>query len=225
MKNAKKILALLLCAVLLVCATIAGTVAYLQAQTATVTNTFTVGKVSLGEDDDDDGKIDDGLNEALVNEYGEKLNDEGGVFKDGDTLAERVTKNTYKLIPGHEYTKDPTIHIVGESEPCYLFVEIHNGIAAIEDGTTIAQQMAANDWEVLDPTKGIYYLNHTTAKVEENNTLDVPVFAKFKLKTDANVAAYANESITVIAYAVQADGFTSAADAWGKTFGATTKNP
>lgn len=224
MKNAKKILALLLCAVLLVCATIAGTVAYLQAQTETVTNTFTVGKVNLGEDDDKDGKIDDGLNEALVNEYGEKLNAQGGVFKAGDTLAERVTENTYKLIPGHEYTKDPTIHIVGESEPCYLFVEIHNGIAAIEDGTTIAQQMAANNWVVLDSTKGIYYLNYTTAKVEENNTLDVPVFAKFKLKTDANVAEYADKSITVIAYAVQADGFTSAADAWGKTFGATT-NP
>lgn len=40
MKKAKKILALLLCAVLLVCATVAGTLAYLEAKTSTVTNTF-----------------------------------------------------------------------------------------------------------------------------------------------------------------------------------------
>lgn len=40
MKKAKKILALLLCAVLLVCATVAGTLAFLKANTTTVTNTF-----------------------------------------------------------------------------------------------------------------------------------------------------------------------------------------
>ena len=47
MKKAKKILALLLCAVLLVGATIAGTVAYLTDEKAVV-NTFTVGeKISM----------------------------------------------------------------------------------------------------------------------------------------------------------------------------------
>ena len=46
MKNAKKVLLLALCAILLVGATIAGTVAYLTSQ-KTDTYTFTVGKVSI----------------------------------------------------------------------------------------------------------------------------------------------------------------------------------
>ena len=50
MKKAKKVLTLLLCAALLVGATITGTLAFLTQTTETVTNTFTVGKVQLGED-------------------------------------------------------------------------------------------------------------------------------------------------------------------------------
>ena len=49
MKKAKKILALLLCAVLLIGASVAGTLAYLTFQTNEVKNTFSVGKVNLGD--------------------------------------------------------------------------------------------------------------------------------------------------------------------------------
>ena len=63
MKKAKKVLVLLLCAVLLISASVAGTLAFLTSK-ATVTNTFTVGKVNLGED----GKA--GLDETKVDEYG-----------------------------------------------------------------------------------------------------------------------------------------------------------
>ena len=72
MSKTKKVLALLLCAVLLVGATITGTLAYLSQTTETVTNTFTVGKVSLGTDTDNDGLVEGGLDEAKVNEYGVK---------------------------------------------------------------------------------------------------------------------------------------------------------
>ena len=46
MKRTKQILSLALCAILLVSATVATTVAYLTSQDA-VTNTFTVGKVAI----------------------------------------------------------------------------------------------------------------------------------------------------------------------------------
>ena len=75
MKKAKKVLVLLLCAVLLVGASIAGTVAYLTDTDNVVENTFTVGKVVID------------LDEAKVNEYG---------VKDGDT---RVKANSYTLVP------------------------------------------------------------------------------------------------------------------------------
>ncbi len=225
MKNAKKIVALLLCAILLIGCSVVGTLAFLKAETKTVQNTFTVGKVSLGEEDED-GKVADGLNEAKVNEYGEKLNAAGEVAKEGDSLADRVLENTYKLIPNHTYVKDPTIHVASGSEPCYLFVKVENGIAAIEDktenGNTIAAQMEANGWKVLDAENGLYYLDHKvdTLNNAEGVATDVPVFASFKLAKDAKVADYASAKINITAYAVQADGFADAAAAWAASFGA-----
>lgn len=219
MNNAKKVLLLALCAILLVVASVAGTLAYLTQKTETVQNTFTVGKVSLGEDTNNDGVVEGGLDEAKVDAYGQKLNAAGEVWEEGDTLADRVTGNEYKLIPGHSYVKDPTIHVAAGSESCYLFVKVVNGIADIEDGTTIAHQMIANGWVELGSEEGIYYLNRTVSTVGETNATDVDVFGSFTIKTDADVAKYADAKIEVTAYAVQADGFADAAAAWAATFG------
>ena len=183
MKKGKKIVALLLCAVLLVGATIAGTLAYLTDKDS-VENTFTVGKVGLSMD------------EAKVTEYG---------VVDGDT---RVKSNTYKLIPGHEYVKDPTIYVDDNSEKCYVFVKVENGIAAIEGGTTIAAQMAANGWTELE--SGVYYKVVDASDKKQ----ELPVFATFTIKTDADLSTYEGDKVAVTAYAIQYDGFGSATAAW-----------
>ena len=94
MKTKSKALLLALCAVLLVAASVLGTMAYLTSQ-AEVTNTFTVGSVSIT------------LDEAPVDENGEA------------TTGTRVTENSYKLMPGHKYDKDPTIHVAANSEDCW----------------------------------------------------------------------------------------------------------
>ena len=201
MEKAKKIVALLLCAVLLIGATVAGTMAYLTSQ-ATVTNSFTVGKVVLGGG----GKA--GLDEAKVDEYGAAA-----------TPAERVTENTYKLIPGHTYIKDPTVHVGANSEACWLFVKIDNGIADIEAATTtgedpytkIADQITTtNGWTKLNGETNVYYKE--AAKTGENGA-DYTVFENFRLATDADVSNYANAKITVTAYAIQKDGLTET-EAW-----------
>ena len=105
MKTARKVLILALCAVLLVSATIMGTMAYLTSQ-AEVVNTFTVGSVAITLDE-----------------------------TDVDGNAGRDTANAYKLLPGHTYTKDPIIRVASTSEDCYLFVEGVDGIKAIEADT------------------------------------------------------------------------------------------
>lgn len=200
MKKAKEIVALLLCAVLLIGASVAGTLAYLTSK-ATVTNSFTVGKVVLGED----GKA--GLDEAKVDEYGVAV-----------TPAARVTENTYKLIPGHTYTKDPTVHVGANSEACWLFVKVENGIANIEAATTtgedpytnIAGQIVAKGWTKLDGETNIYYKE--AAKTGDTGA-DYIVFGNFRLATNAAVSDYASEKITVTAYAIQKDGL-SVAEAW-----------
>ncbi|MBQ2856810.1 MAG: hypothetical protein IJE78_06760 [Bacteroidaceae bacterium] len=191
MKTKSKALLLALCAVLLVAASVLGTMAYLTSR-AEVTNTFTVGSVSIT------------LDEAPVDANGK------------ETTGARVTTNSYKLMPGHEYDKDPTIHVAQNSEDCWLFVQITDEIAAIQDADTIATQMAANGWTLVDADANVYAHN-AIAKAGNN----VVVFESFKIKGDVKndaLAAYANKTINVIAYAVQADGFDTAAAAWTAAF-------
>lgn len=204
MKKSKAIL-MVVCAMLLVAASVMGTLAYLTS-TASVTNTFTVGKVAIT------------LDEAPVDADGQK------------TTGARVSANTYHLLPGHEYDKDPTIHVDEKSEDCYLFVKVENGIAAIEDSTnTIAAQMAANGWTAVDGTTNVYAYKNVASAGD-----DVEVFKSFTISGNVSneklagtpaattpdgetipaVEGYDGATVVVTAYAVQADGFDTAAAAW-----------
>ncbi len=182
-----KALLLALCAVLLVVSTVFATLAYLTS-TDKVENTFTVGNVTITLDETDV--------------------DVNGV-KDGET---RVNANEYKLMPGHSYTKDPTIHVDAASEDCWLFVKVENGLADILDATTIANQLTAKGWVLVSGTTNIY-AREAANKAGDN----VVVFENFKIKGDVNndtLATYADKTIVVTAYAIQADGFDTAAAAW-----------
>ena len=189
MKTARKVLIIALCAVLLVSISVMGTMAYLTSQ-ASVTNTFTVGKVGIE------------LDEALVDANGKEITDEN---------AKRVKENKYKLLPGLDYDKDPTIRVASDSENCWLFVKVENGIAAIESGS-IATQMAEQGWTLVDGTTNIY--GRAAANKAGDN---VVVFENFKVdgaKDAAAINALKDAKIIVTAYAVQADGFDTAAAAW-----------
>ena len=220
MKKTRKILLMAACAVLLVCISVGATVAYLTS-TDSVTNTFTVGKVAITLDELD-------VDNSTPN-------------------ANRDKANAYKLMPGHSYVKDPTVHFAAGSEESYLFVKVENEIEAIEDkytygdtdpkkSHTIDEQIAANDWVELDGVDNVYY-----KKVDANtgaNAVDYKVFDGFKIidSIEARPATpvagvkyledYNNKKITVTAYAVQADGFDDAKAAWDATFGKiSTTNP
>lgn len=187
-KTGTKTLALLFCAVLIAAVSVFTTVAFLK-DSDSVKNTFTVGKVAIT------------LDEAKVDGYGTAV-----------AGASRVKGNSYKLIPGHEYKKDPTVHFAAGSEASYLFVRVEDGIAQIEAGTTIAAQILANGWQELADVDGVYW-----KQVQANTgttAVDYAVFDSFTLKGEADVDAYANAKITVTAYAIQADGFADAAAAW-----------
>ena len=203
MKTKMKALTLVLCAMLLVVASVMGTLAYLKAQTGPVTNTFTVGKVNIT------------LDEAAVDLYGQKIDmNNDSAIDDKD----RRTENQYKLIPGHEYTKDPTIHVAAESEACFVFVKVENGLKDIVAATTIEDQIIAKGWTQLydadgNAVAGVYYkaLDLKTAYDGE----DLVVFESFELLDNANVANYASAKIIITGYAIQADGFgTDAYAAW-----------
>lgn len=189
----KKTLLVVLALVLVAALSVGLTLAFLQDETEVVTNTFTVGNVTID------------LDEAKVDAYGVEIEN-----------ADRVKANEYKLIPNQEYVKDPTIHIVKGSEPCYVFVKVENGIAGLEpEEGSIAAQMADNGWENL--SGDVYY--KAAAVDARGAAVDVEVFGYFRIKGDANVADYNGKTITVKGYAVQAAGFANAEAAWAETFG------
>lgn len=191
MKNKTKIFTLALCALLLVVATVFTTVAFLTAND-TVTNSFTVGKVAIVLDETD---VDNS--------------------RESTTTDGRDKKNKYHLMPGKEYTKDPIVHVDAESENCWLFVKLENGLSAIITGTSIETQMTNNGWILIPGTTNVYA--RTAANAGGDN---VPVFESFKIdETITDLSAYSDAVITVTAYAVQAEGFATAADAWTATFG------
>lgn len=193
---------------------VGGTFAYLTQTSAVVTNTFTVGN-----------NVQISLDEAKVDELGEEIPGE-----------KRVTENKYKLIPGHPYTKDPMVHIGKDSETCYVFIKVENGIEAIESEregyTSIAEQITKNGWIAVKDHPGYYYKAN---KVDPDGEEDVKysVFDDFEIDQDAyinedenpmqelNLAGYTDKNITITACAVQADGFDSAleaVDAWPEEF-------
>ena len=195
-KKFLKALVIVGCAILLVLATITGTVAYLTS-VKEVKNTFTVGNVTIT------------LDETDVDLYGVK-----------ETEA-RVTKNEYKLIPGHEYVKDPTIHVAAGSEDCYIFFKVENGL-----GAAATLDIDSTKWESIDTNVYCYKEIATAGN-------DYKAFTKFTLANNADLSAYTDTdndgvvdaTIVVTAYAVQKDGIDTVQAAWEAVKNIAPTNP
>ena len=223
MKKGHKILLMAACAVLLVCISVGATVAYLTS-TDEVTNTFTVGKVAIT------------LDEAKTNVDGEPLKDtkdeQGNVKSEVVARPEdatRVQGNRYKLLPGHTYIKDPTIRVSADSEPCYLFVKVENGIADIEDEeNTIENYMLGQNWVKLGESHPNIWFRaedfeegQTPVPAKYNAGSNVVIFPEFTIAESVlggtkpdnpaegalYIEDYKDATIKITAYAIQADGF------------------
>ena len=139
------------------------------------------------------------------------------------TLTE-TTGDTYKLVPGVQVEKDPTVTVKAGSEKCYLFVKVVNGIAAIEDSEdSIASQMVANDWVALTGVENVYYYNGLVDAGATEQKL--PLFANYTVKNDVDdLSTYDDAEIVITAYALQATAVTemtaaNMAQAWDDNFG------
>lgn len=191
----KKIVSVCLVVCLLATAIIGTTLAYFT-DTKEVTNTFSSGNVTI------------------------KL-DEAPVDLDGQaTSGDRVTTNNYKLYPGKEYDKDPTITVASGSEDCYLFVKVENGLDGLEAAgdTTIAKQMEDNGWTLVGGETDVYMQEGTYTDDAPNNT--AVVFETFTIDTTETATTLASaKDVVITAYAVQAEGFGSAQAAWDATYG------
>lgn len=217
-KNMKKKLLIMSVAMVLVCAFAVGmTIAYLTS-TDQVVNTFTVGNVQIK------------LDEAKVDVYGDLV-----VDSETGSPAPRVTANTYKLIPGHTYTKDPTVTVLEGSEESYIKMTVTvtksdvlddifapNGADLTSifdgyDGTTWIYKDITEDNENKTRTYEFWYKE--TVDARENAEELEPLFTSIVVPdfiTGDQLAELQTMKITVNAYAIQADGFDNAADAWAE---------
>lgn len=207
----KKFKALLVvaCALLLVAASVFGTMAYLTS-TDTVTNTFTVGKVNI--------KLDEA-----------KANPDGSLVANAD----RVEANEYKLLPGHTYNKDPMVTVLSGSEPSYVKMTVTfskaneldaifapNGanLTHIFNGYNSANWIAKGNTKDAAANTRTYEFWYKEAVGASGN--DVALDALFDSITvpgeitAEQLGTIEGMTITVNAYAIQADGFANADTAW-----------
>ena len=208
MKTAKKAMLMTLCAIILVVATVFGTMAYLTS-TDEVVNTFTVGNVAIK------------LDEAPVDVNGKA------------TAGDRVKANSYKLLPGHVYDKDPTVTVLANSEESYVKMTVTvnkaNELDAIfapngADLTSIFNGYDAANWIAKGNTKDATANTRTYEfwykEAVGAPTADVALDALFDsitvpgTITKEQLATIEGMTITVNAYAIQADGFATADKAW-----------
>ncbi|MBS6752553.1 MAG: SipW-dependent-type signal peptide-containing protein [Firmicutes bacterium] len=233
MKTKSKALLLTLCAVLLVAASVLGTMAYLTS-TDTVTNTFTVGKVEIKLDETD-----------VTNPTGS-----------------RVQANSYKLMPGTTYTKDPTVTVKAGSEESYVRMKVTfnnatkiialctdpeyaDEVTGVENAFPLIRMVKfveanAAKWDGIIPDNMVetedmladakyfaydktadtltyyFYYNETVGAPNGDvklpvlfNNITVPEWA-----TGEQLAKLNNFKITVVAEAIQAGSFANAGAAW-----------
>lgn len=245
-KTKTKALLMSLCAVLLVAASVLGTMAYLT-DSKDVKNTFTVGNVTIK------------LDEAKVDEKGNLVKNQD------DTLADRVTRNEYKLLPGHTYVKDPTVTVLAPSVESYVRMKVTFNKASqiiamctdpefAEDGPTGVEnayplirmvnfvEANAAKWDGIIPDNMVdteemladakyfaydaeadtltYYFYYTETVAAP--AADVKLATLFdsitvpQWATNDQLKALEGFEINVVAEAIQADGFESADAAWAK---------
>ena len=209
MKTKSKALLLALCALLLVTVTVFGTMAYLTS-TDEVTNTFTVGKVAI--------KLDEA-----------KANTDGTLVAGAD----RVKANSYKLLPGHTYNKDPMVTVLKGSESSYVKMTVTFTKAAELDAifdpngadmTSIFNGYDSTNWIAKGNTEDTakntrtyeFWYKEAVGAPDADVALDA-LFDSITVPgsiTNKQLATIEGMTITVNAYAIQADSFANAEAAW-----------
>lgn len=205
MKTKSKALLLIFCAVLLVCVSVFGTMAYLTSKDAVI-NTFTVGSVKI--------KLDEA-----------KANADGSLVAGAD----RVKANEYKLIPGHTYNKDPMVTVLAGSESSYvkMTVTVTKSAELDEIGVDLLDVFAGYDeanWIYKGNTEDTtantrtyeFWYKEAVAATDSDVELDA-LFDQVVVPgeiTNEQLDTIDGMTINVKAYAIQADGFANADAAW-----------
>lgn len=152
----------------------------------------------------------------------DKTDDVVNTFTVGDVDIDltETTGSNYHIVPGVNIAKDPTVTVKANKEPCWVFVKIVEAnwpAVTGTDGTTRKiDYSVGSGWTALDGESGVYYREAGTLTADEsyavlaNNQVTV---SPTLTKAEAN-AITTNPTLTFTAYAIQKEGFKTAAAAW-----------
>lgn len=181
-KTKTKALLMSLCAVLLVAASVLGTMAYLT-DSKDVKNTFTVGNVVIK------------LDEAKVDEMGNLVKNQDG------TLADRVTHNEYKLLPNHTYVKDPTVTVKTPSVDSYVRMKV-----TFNKASALIAMCTNPNWEEDAPTEIknawplLYMVNFTDESVKWDGIIMDNMFESENMLNNTKYCVYDKAADTLTFY-------------------------
>lgn len=219
-RGKSKVIAAALAAVLLVGASVGGTVAWLSVKSAPVVNTFTYGDINIT------------LDETKLDENGNPVDENNDGIPDKTT-----TGNQYEMVPGNVIKKDPTVTVLPDNEACWLFVKLEEKCVVTEGNAYefddyLTYEVNTDIWTPLtdsdgNEVEGVYY-----CRVGEDTdgigaacsvigyTDDEGGFHENEMRVNETVtkemlyALTEYPTLSVTAYAVQQDNIETAADAW-----------
>lgn len=195
---------------LLAACLVGGTVAWLMAKTTPVVNTFTYGDINVDLEETDMVLGDD----------------------------EENYENEFKMVPGSDLEKDPTVVVKAGSEAAWLFVKLEKagGDVTIGEKTYTFDDFLtyeiADGWKPLQdenglPIEGVYFRETEPVPNEgdQDQDLRLPVLKDNKVTVSADVtkemlnaldadAETKYPTLTLTAYAVQKDNISTALEAW-----------
>ena len=170
---------------------VGGTIAWLTAQTGEVKNTFTYGDINI---------------ELYEHKYDAATN-----TLDESQKVDKV--EDYKIVPGKNLPKDPTVKVVGGSEACYLFVKV------VEDGTFVDKKVTydiADGWQPVPNETNVYWREVTNSVDDQEFYVlkENKVFVKDTLTKGDIKDITTDPTLTFTAYAVQKENVKDVAAAW-----------
>lgn len=153
----KKVVAIMTAMVMLFGVVTGGTIAWLQANSSEVNNTFTFGNIEID------------LNETDV---------------DNDNSTKN---NAYNLIPGDTDVKDPKVTVKATSEKCYVFVTVKQENNLLDDAKIIDFTINDTYWKLVKGTKNMYVYEKNGSKVVDASQTSITtesILASFKVTVD-----------------------------------------
>lgn len=122
-----------------------------------------------------------------------------------------------KIIPGVNIEKDPKVTVKANSEACWLFVKVEEAGTFVTDKVTYSIDTGWTKLTGVTGVDNVYYreVGAVTADTDFAVLKDNKVTVSDTL-TKEDIQNITNPTLTFTAYAVQKDGFNTAAAAWAE---------